>query len=84
MAVVHTMILILCAAVAAAPDVLADGLAAAHPVSVARGIQLAGLWPRLLLVLLFALRQRLRHDQRLVERDGVNGPHITADSIVPI
>jgi hypothetical protein len=29
---------------------------------------------RLLLVLLFALRRRLRHDQRLVERGGVNGP----------
>jgi hypothetical protein len=29
---------------------------------------------RLLLVLLFALRRRLRHDQRLVERRGVDGP----------
>jgi hypothetical protein len=29
---------------------------------------------RLLLVLLFALRRRLRHDQRLVERGGVDGP----------
>jgi hypothetical protein len=29
---------------------------------------------RLLLVLLFALRRRLCHDQRLVERRGVHGP----------
>jgi hypothetical protein len=33
------------------------------------------LW-RLLLILLFALWRRLRHDQRLVERGGVDGsPH---------